>query len=538
MLKRLSDAISDGDRVLAVIRGGSVNHDGRSSGLTVPNEIAQTELVEQALQNAGIAPDEVSYVEAHGTGTSLGDPIEVNALVAALCANRPKETPLLIGSVKTNIGHLEAAAGMAGLIKVVLALQHGEIPPHLHFSRPNPHIAWDRIPVEVVSDGRPWVRADRPRIPGKISFGFSGTNAHVVLQEPPEPDLAQSAVPPLHVLPLSARTSAALRRLAERYREHVIASPDQPIADLCGTASVGRSHFTQRLAIVASDVAGIRERLEAFLSGVPADRLRGGQDGPAEVDLFISGVEVDWSRIYPRTSFRVSTQPTYPFERERFWLDAPGSATVFESKLGATAPAYLDHHRVFGAAVFPAAGFVELALSAGGRVFGSSRFALEDVEIVRALVLPDAGTTTVQTIVTPDGTDRYAFTIQSAGAVGGTAIHVSGRMIATGQPSVARPVDLTTQLQLCGEVVDVSQLYQGARRPRHRLWPGLQGVAAGVARGGPLSRARAVVGSPSRARPRARHPSRPPGRMLSELDGRLVRRRTRGHVSAGEYRAS
>ena len=474
VLKRLSDAVADGDRILALIRGGAVNHDGRSSGLTVPNEIAQTELIEDALRNAGIDAAQVSYVEAHGTGTSLGDPIEVNALVGALCADRPRHTPLLIGSVKTNVGHLEAAAGMAGLIKVVLALQHVEIPSHLHFQRPNPHIEWDRIPVEVVADARAWPRADAPRIAGVSSFGFSGTNAHVLVQEAPEPSRIPSRGAPLHVLPLSARSGAALRHMAERYRQHLIKHPELEARDMCGTASVGRSHFKHRLAITSQDATGIRERLEAFLAGAPADGLRVGEAdeqaaGAADesdrtpqrfADLFVSGADLDWSRLYPKKSFNVATLPTYAFERERYWLDAPDGPVTFESTFASTRPAYLDHHRVFGAAVFPAAGFVELALAAGQRVFGSSNFTLDDIEIPRALVLPDAGTITVQTIVTRQDAGRYAFTIQSPGVGTGAVIHVTGRMSAVGEPTVDRLADLTAQLKACPEELDVPQVYR------------------------------------------------------------------------------
>ena len=191
VLRRLSDAIASGGPVLAVVRGSAVNHDGRSNGLTAPNGPAQEEVIRQALAAAGVDPLDVGYVEAHGTGTPLGDPIEVRALGRVLAAGRDRSHPLVVGSVKTNLGHLEAAAGVAGLMKAVLMVQRGEIPAHLHFQEPNAHIPWDDLAVEVPTEHRLW--EGQPRIAGVSSFGFGGTNAHVVIEEPPE--LAGSASP-------------------------------------------------------------------------------------------------------------------------------------------------------------------------------------------------------------------------------------------------------------------------------------------------------------------------------------------------------
>ncbi|MDY6988820.1 MAG: SDR family NAD(P)-dependent oxidoreductase [Thermodesulfobacteriota bacterium] len=188
VLRRLSDALARNENILALIRGSAVNHDGASSGLTVPNELAQEALIRQALKNAKVAPSQVSYVEAHGTGTSLGDPIEMAALGAVFAETRPRENPLLIGSVKTNFGHLEAAAGMAAVMKTVLALQYGEIPPHLHLKEPTPHIDWDTLPVKVPTEPAPWPTNGKARLAGVSSFGMSGTNAHVVLEQSPLSD--------------------------------------------------------------------------------------------------------------------------------------------------------------------------------------------------------------------------------------------------------------------------------------------------------------------------------------------------------------
>jgi acyl transferase domain-containing protein len=179
VLKRVSDAVADGDPIVALIRGSAVNQDGRSGGFTAPNELAQQAVIRTALSAAGIAAADIGYVEAHGTGTSLGDPIEIHAIAAALGDGRSR--PLVVGSVKTNLGHLEAAAGVTGLLKVALALQHGEIPPHMHFTRLNPHIDVGEFPLEIPRAGKPWPRGGERRLAGVSSFGFTGTNAHAIL---------------------------------------------------------------------------------------------------------------------------------------------------------------------------------------------------------------------------------------------------------------------------------------------------------------------------------------------------------------------
>src|SRR5690606_32732136 len=222
------DAIAHGRRILAVIRGSAVNQDGHSSGLTVPNGLAQQLVIRRALASAGVEASAVQYVEAHGTGTPIGDPIEIEALAAELGRHRAADDPLLIGSIKTNIGHAEAASGVAGLMKVVLALQEGAIPPHLHFERPNPRLAWDRLPLRVPTTLIPWPRGERPRLAGVSSFGFSGTNAHVILEEAPaDASSGAHATPvierPRHVFVASARTRTALRATADRLASHLTA---------------------------------------------------------------------------------------------------------------------------------------------------------------------------------------------------------------------------------------------------------------------------------------------------------------------------
>ncbi|TSC24494.1 type I polyketide synthase [Corallococcus sp. Z5C101001] len=268
VLKRLSKALEAGDRILGVIRGSAVNHDGPSSGFTVPNGEAQQALIREALRTAGVPPSRVSYVEAHGTGTSLGDPIEVRALAAALGEGRTLDQPLLIGSVKTNIGHLEAAAGVAGLIKVVLGLQHRLIPPHLHLKQPTPHLPWAELPIRIPTTPTRFPVSGERLVAGVSSFGISGTNAHVLLEEAPE-HAAPRAGPerPLNVLTLSARGEPALDALVARYATHLENTPDAPLGDLCFTANAGRAHFRHRLSVAAGSSEELRARLAELQRG-------------------------------------------------------------------------------------------------------------------------------------------------------------------------------------------------------------------------------------------------------------------------------
>ena len=292
VIKRLADAMRDGDRIRAVIRGSAINQDGASGGLTVPNGIAQQRVIADALRRSGLQPSDVGYLEAHGTGTSLGDPIEAQAAGAAYGVGRRTDDPLLIGSAKTNIGHLEAAAGIAGVIKVVLSLEHELLPRHLNFQNPSPHIPWDRLPVRVVTEATPWQRGASPRIAGVSSFGFAGTNAHVILEEAPvTPDalpVADPDVPRVRVLPLSSRTPAALVQVAQRYRDWLDTHPDAGLADVCFTAGTGRAHLEHRAALVATSRDSAAELLGAVIEDRPAPGLVRGEshDTPKTAWLF------------------------------------------------------------------------------------------------------------------------------------------------------------------------------------------------------------------------------------------------------------
>ena len=344
VLRRLSDALAAGDCIQAVIRGSAVNHDGPSAGLTVPNGHSQEKVIRRALAVAGVAPSEVDYVEAHGTGTRLGDSIEVRAL-SKVFADRSE--PLLLGSVKTNIGHLEAAAGVAGLIKVALAMRHQEIPAHLHLQVPNPNIAWVQIPVEVPTRRRRWTPNGTPRVAGVSSFGISGINAHLVLEEAPRQRLDAAVEDrPLHLLALSAKTAPALGAQVARMLTWLETHPDAAWSDVCFSANTGRAQLAHRVAVIAESVAEGRERLlHAPRFAAPSqpdrapvapesDEMQYGLEKNAEEKKqqcrirlealareFLNGARIDWMRMEkPYLPLRNRlTLPTYAFQRTRFW---------------------------------------------------------------------------------------------------------------------------------------------------------------------------------------------------------------------------
>jgi acyl transferase domain-containing protein/NADP-dependent 3-hydroxy acid dehydrogenase YdfG/SAM-dependent methyltransferase/acyl carrier protein len=425
VLKRLSDAESAGDRVLAVIRGTAVNQDGRSAGLTAPNGPAQEAVIRAALANAGLSPDAVDAIEAHGTGTSLGDPIEMHAL-AAVFGGRSK--PLRVGSVKTNIGHAEAAAGVAGLIKAVLMLRHQTVPASLHFRTLNPHIDLGGVPIEVPAVSM----AAELGCVGVSSFGFSGTNAHVVLERAPAEASITPAVEPGQLF-ISARTPAALQELISRYR--ALLDAGVPFADLCHSAAVGRARLPWWICI---------DHPDKLLTTRPSDAP------PPEL---------------PTTTGRRIDLPTYPFQRQHYWAQPRKTSTVrakgrhpllgrrlrsglaqtiHEALLSPNDPAWLADHAVNGKAVMPAAGLVEMMLAAAP---AGSPVELSDVAfrqmlipderpLVQTIVDPDART--VRIVAAPDEDDADFVTIAEAGWRSTDAIPPAPAPPAT----ALRPIDL------------------------------------------------------------------------------------------------
>ncbi|MBL8197234.1 MAG: SDR family NAD(P)-dependent oxidoreductase, partial [Blastocatellia bacterium] len=264
VLKRLSDAQRDGDKILALIRSTAVNQDGRSQGLTAPNGPSQQRVISRALELSGLLPEEIDAIEAHGTGTSLGDPIEAGALASVFGASRSKERPLYLGSSKSNIGHSQAAAGIAGVMKVVLALQNERLPKTLYAEQPSPHINWEGSGLELLTESKPWPRNERIRRAGVSSFGISGTNAHVILEEAPQEKIEEEKQkqPIGKILLLSGQTQEALKGQASQYAEYIERHPELELVDICHSAATHRTHFSHRLTI---NINNAKEEKEAVI---------------------------------------------------------------------------------------------------------------------------------------------------------------------------------------------------------------------------------------------------------------------------------
>ena len=362
VLKRLADAEADGDRVWGVIRGSAVNQNGAAAGPTVPNGPAQERVIETALERAGVAPADVDYLEAHGAGSQLGDPIEVNAAVAVYGRERDPDRPLAIGSVKTNIGHLESAAGVASLIKTVLAMRHGVIPKHLHFREPNPHVDWDTLPVEVVAEQAAWPAHDgRPHRAAVSAFGISGVNAHVVLEghggiddgsgpagapkavaaavsasEPDrEPSQAELLERTTRVLPLSGQSDEALRELAAGYLAWLDAQDELPagkLGDLAWTASVGRRQFGNRVAVVFQGVDSLKTALATIASeGAGEDR-----PAPTRLAFVYSGAGAGWAAA-GKALYAVEPVVRAVFDQCDELLTKAGGSSLLDVMLGSGA---------------------------------------------------------------------------------------------------------------------------------------------------------------------------------------------------------
>ncbi|MBX3611472.1 MAG: SDR family NAD(P)-dependent oxidoreductase [Hydrogenophaga sp.] len=323
VLKRLADAKADGDRIVALIRGSAINQDGRSNGLTAPNGPSQEAVLRDALADAGVQPAQVGFVEAHGTGTSLGDPIEVQALARVLGEGRAAQHPLLIGSVKANVGHMEAAAGVGGVVKLAMALRHGQVPGQLHLSSLNPYIPWDELAVRVPTALSPWPEVSTgPRIGGVSSFGFSGTNVHLVLEEAPEPapfEPADGADRTQHLLALSARSDVALRALAS---VHADALDGTSLADLAFSAHTGRAHFPHRLTVVAASAHDAAQALRAHAAGTDAPGAVAAVAGPRapRVAFLFTGQGAQYVGM---SRGLYETEPVFRRELDRCaaWLD-------------------------------------------------------------------------------------------------------------------------------------------------------------------------------------------------------------------------
>ncbi|MCF3120382.1 methyltransferase [Streptomyces arenae] len=386
VLKRLSDAVRDRDRILGVIRGSATNQDGRTSGITSPSSTAQSALLRDVYRRGGVDMSRLRYVEAHGTGTSLGDPIEVLGLTEAFAEFTDRRQFCAIGSVKANIGHTMGAAGVLGAIKVLLCLRHGKLPPAANFRTENKHADFEDSPVYVSRELADWTAdGDAPRVGGVSSFGYSGTNAHVIIEEYAAPAAARKGPPRRQLVPLSAKSEEQLRQKAGELAAHLRTAGlgDDALADVAYTLQVGREAFAERLAVTADSVAELLERLDAFAGGATdvtgahhgqvAERRQAagtatGRDADELAAAWTAGSTVDWPRLHTGGAPRRIGLPGHPFVREVFphvWAEgtAPGAPRE-EAQAGAVPSVLADLDAAADAHLRsdPAAGDLEAAL--------------------------------------------------------------------------------------------------------------------------------------------------------------------------------
>lgn len=414
VLKRLRDAQRDDDRVLAVVRGSAINHDGRTLGLTAPSADAQRRVLGAALRCAGVAPTSVGYLELHGTGTPIGDPVEFDALSAVYGGDRAE--PCALGSIKANIGHAAAAAGVAGFMRALLAIRHATIPGNPHLRKLNPRIALAESGFTMSREATAW-RADEPRRAGVSAFGASGTNAHVVLEEARETARTEAPGPGPWLLVLSAPSEPALARRLETFADFLRTTPTGSFAAVCATAALRRSHHAHRVALVARDALAAAALLnQQLLTGtaVACGRARSGA-GRAAIDdslsalalAFCAGAVIDFEALMPRCE--VVSLPAHPWQHANYWAVArePADQAVEHSSLveaeqvaGARmlqldkrVHPWLDQHRLLGRAVVPAAALLEAALSSGRALADVSFEALLEVDGAQAQLRLTAGDT-------------------------------------------------------------------------------------------------------------------------------------------------
>ncbi|KUP39084.1 non-ribosomal peptide synthetase [Bacillus halotolerans] len=358
LLKPLQDAVRDGDHIYGVIKGSAMNQDGTTAGITAPNPAAQTEVIETAWKDAGIDPETLSFIEAHGTGTKLGDPVEFNGLCKAFEKYTAKKQFCAIGSVKSNIGHLFEAAGIVGLIKSVLMLNHKKNPPLAHFKEPNPLIHFHSSPFYINQEVAEFTPGDEPLRGGISSFGFSGTNAHVVLEEyTSQSEYAPENENEPHLFVLSAHTKHSLYELAQQYRQYASDDSQASLKSICYTASTGRAHLDHGIALIVSNKQELRDKLASVVQGdghlpgvhmgyknlkemqpVHKEELNKQAANLIEqrirthderitwlnraAELFVQGAVIDWRTLYAGETVQKTPLPLYPFERNRCWAEA------------------------------------------------------------------------------------------------------------------------------------------------------------------------------------------------------------------------
>ena len=508
-LKSLAQAEADGNHIYAVIKATAENHGGRVTTLTAPNSSAQQELLVEAYGKAQVDPTTVGYIECHGTGTGLGDPIEIQALTKSFAelysqhGKAPPQTPHCgLSSVKTNIGHLETAAGIAGVLKALLAIKHQQIPANVHFEQLNPYINLKASPFFIADKTTPWAApmgtdgGPLPRRAGVSSFGFGGANAHVVLEEYVRPldPVARTRKAPCLVI-LSARNEDRLKAYAQRMLTH-LETREINLVDFAYTLQVGRDEMSERLAFVASSVEELRQKFRDFLQGDPGDaggplyraraRNKKGESRPVAASaalpelakLWVSGVSVDWRALHEGAVSKRISLPTYPFARERYWVAAAApratqvtavglhplihrnTSTLREQRFSSRFSGeefYLADHVVETQKILPGVAYLEMARVAGELAGQQPVRVLRNVVWERPLII-GSDSKDVEVILTP-AKDEVAFSVRTAGQERSTP-HCSGKLAYEARTSEPERVDLPGIQRRCAqEILAGADLY-------------------------------------------------------------------------------
>lgn len=460
LLKPLAAAQRDKDIIYAVIKGSAINCDGKSSGITSPNPLAQEDVIVEAWKRAGVQPDTIDYVEAHGTGTLLGDPIEVQGLSNAFARFTEKKQFCGIGSVKTNIGHLVAASGCASLLKVVLALRHKTLPPMVNFEEPNPHISFADSPLYIVDRPLPWAKSDHPRRAGISSFGFSGTNVHMIVEEYEAPVSRPSETQELFLL--SAKSNESLQRLLQRYCHFLPEHKELSLRELCYTAALGRGHYEYRIATLASSTEELAHKLQSgqFLRGsyrlvserqsyktagelTEAQRQTLTQEAQALLQskpdlsrlatLYVQGAQPDWTPLFGKEALPKVSLPPYAFARSLCWgepkvtkiesgaqsyphplisacLADSAEQTIYELPFSCDKPWVVREHKIIGQNIVPGTAYLEAAVEAAQQYFHTEQLCFTSVVFRTPLVLrPEMGTVKAHLVLNKKGEELQIY---------------------------------------------------------------------------------------------------------------------------------
>ncbi len=523
VLKPLSKALEDKDNIYAVIKGIASNQDGTSISITAPNALAQKEVILKAWDDAGIDPETISYIEAHGTGTKLGDPVEIAAISKAFAERTLKKQFCAVGSVKTNIGHLDNTAGAAALIKSALALKHRTIPASLHFNKPNRAISFEQSPVYVSDKTFPWETEAYPRRCGVSSFGFSGTNCHIVMEEAPCEEKNNMEENTTQVFTLSAKSKTSFAALIESYKKY-LRETECRLSDLCFTTCTGRGHYEYRLAIVAGSLEELKKKLEAldysitegyedtenkvYLSkissedevlhytneaGSKLERLIASGKGDLNIirdicSLYVKGAQIDWKEFYAGSNSKRISLPTYAFEQNRCWFNREKSLKkpkvidrkcikhplleellsdsinqkVYITEFSSEKHWVLDEHRIMGNCVVPGTTYLEMMRAGCSLDFPGKEVFLSDVYFIEPLVVGEGEYKEVQTLVSEDA-DSVEIIIASKTEEGKWIKHAEGHATCEEKAKSNKKLDLEAIRKVCKEkaVIDMDLIKEG-----------------------------------------------------------------------------